>query len=176
MITAKTKTYTIDDYYLDTAKRLLTESQMDRWQKEGRSKEQIERDIKNAKKEIKNVEEKTPYTIWYLELPKGKNEFNIGDATYKIISTQENVDDYSWKSKNWKKNIYSVVKTNDIYSLIDEYIFKYDRFEKKEDIASRLNYYLKETIQQNIEEKYLPNREMKQGGIIHEFNYTVGGL
>lgn len=176
MIIVKAKTYNIEDYYLDTAKGWLTEWQMDRWIKKGHSKEQIERDIKSAKTEIKNVEEKTPYTIWYLELPKGKNEFKIGEATYKIVSNQENVEDYGWKAKNWKKNIYSVIKTNDVYSLIDEYILKYNRFEKKEDLARRINGYLKETIQQNIEEKYLPSREMKHGGIINEFNYTVGGL
>ena len=103
MIIAKTKTYNIEDYSLDTAKRWLTEWQMDRWIKIGHSKEQIGRDIKNAKTEIKNVEEKTPYTIWYLELPKGKNEFKVGEATYKIVSSQVNVHDYGWKAKNWKK-------------------------------------------------------------------------
>jgi hypothetical protein len=177
MIIAKTKTYNTEDYYLDSAKNYLTEWQMDIWLKRGHSKEQIERDIERAKREIKNVEEKTPYTTWHIDIPKGKNEFSIGNATYKIVSEEVSVEDYGWKAKKWKKKIYSVVKTNDVYSPFDEYILYYiQNIEKKQEIANRINNYFKETIQQDIEEKYLPSREMKHGGIINEFNYTVGGL
>lgn len=105
MIDAKQKTYNIEDYSLDTAMRWLTEWQIDSWKKQGRSKEQIERDIDSAKREIKNVEEKTPYTTWHIDLPKGKNEFKIGNSTYKIVAEKEALQDYGWKAKNWKKNI-----------------------------------------------------------------------
>ena len=167
IVEAKPKTYSYNEYNLEISERYLTDWQMDRWVQKGHTKEQINRDIATAKKEIKNVEEKTPYTTWHLELPKGKYEFKIGNSTYNIIKKIEDVRDMGWKSKNWKKTIYEIVKSDDVFSPFDEYILqRMKNVETKEGIENLLNNYFKNTIQENIDAKYLPIQEnkMEQGG------------
>ena len=181
IVEAKPKTYSYNEYNLEISERYLTDWQMDRWVQKGHTKEQIDRDIATAKKEIKNVEEKTPYTTWHLELPKGKYEFKIGNSTYNIIKKIEDVRDMGWKSKNWKKTIYEIVKSDDVFSPFDEYILqRMKNVETKEGIENLLNNYFKNTIQENIDAKYLPIQEnkMEQGGQVvtyrNKFNKRYG--
>jgi len=150
IVKAKPITYTIDYYPLESAENWLTQWQMDRWIKQGISKEQIDVYIKKAKKEIKNVTERTPFTTWFLEIPKNVYDFSVLEATYKIKKETRKVQvDIGWKTLMQNKTYWTVEKTNNVESPFDSFIVTKRESEKKDSIIKDINWKFQSLIYEN---------------------------
>jgi len=123
---------------------------MDRWIKQGISKEQIDVYIKKAKKEIKNVTERTPFTTWFLEIPKNVYDFSVLEATYKIKKETRKVQvDIGWKTLMQNKTYWTVEKTNNVESPFDSFIVTKRESEKKDSIIKDINWKFQSLIYEN---------------------------
>lgn len=172
-------TYQIDDYNLEFAKNYLTEWQKDRWIKKGRSKEEIDNDIEIAKKEIKLITERTPFTTWFLDLPKGKYNFSVVDAEYEIKKDVRKVRvEIGWRAVTQNKTFWSVIKTNEVSSPFDFFIENNFEYDSKEKVINHINNKFKQLIYDtNVTKFPLPNNpdiRYKDGGMAE--NLPVGKL
>jgi hypothetical protein len=163
-------TYTIEDYPdIEAAKNWLSEWQLNDWRKRKISEEQIQRNIQNAKNEIKILTERTPFTTWFLEIPKAKYEFEVSGATYEIKYEIKEVEvEIGWKRLKQKKYFWYVVKTNEVKTPFDEFIVKPSvKTESKSKLIYNINRNFLQLIRKNDIEKFpLPNKKMENGGLI----------
>jgi hypothetical protein len=163
-------TYTIKDYpEIAAAESWLGEWQLNDWRKRKISEEQIQRNIQNAKNEIKILTERTPFTTWFLEIPKAKYEFEVSGAIYEIKYEIKEVEvEIGWKRLKQKKYFWYVVKTNEVKTPFDEFIVKPSlKPESKSNLIYNINRNFLQLIRKNDIEKFpLPNKKMENGGLI----------
>lgn len=163
-------TYTIKDYpEIEAAENWLSEWQLNDWRKRKISEEQIQINIQNAQNEINILTERTPFTTWFLEIPKAKYEFEVSGATYEIKYEIKEVEvEIGWKRLKQKKYFWYVIKTNEVKTPFDEFIIQPSRkYESKTELIYSINRIFLQLIREKDIEKYpLPNINMGNGGLI----------